>query len=118
VSEPVYFGGPNSPNAVVALVRSAESPGAHAFPFAPGVFLAIDAPTIDLVIKQHPDEARFFVGYVLWSPSALRDELAAGVWELRHADVSTIFRKNTESLWQELVSPRVVAAGTASVREN
>ncbi len=118
VSDPVYFGGPYSPNAIVALVRSGESPGGHAFPFAPGVFLAVDAPTVDLVIERHPDQARFFVGYILWSPSTLQDELAAGVWVLRHADASTIFRKNTESLWRELMSPGIVAARGAAGRAN
>lgn len=109
VSEPVYYGGPFSTNAIIALVHAAASPGTQAIAIARGVFLAVDAPTVDRVIEQHPDEARFFVGYVVWAPAQLEEQLAAGLWTLRRVDATTIFRKDTRSLWHELTSTGLVA---------
>ncbi|HEU0199415.1 MAG TPA: YqgE/AlgH family protein [Burkholderiaceae bacterium] len=104
VPEPVYFGGPMSPNAIIALIQTQASPGTRAMAIAPGVYLAVDAPTIDRVIEQQADHARFFVGFIMWGPRELEEQVDAGVWTLREVEPATVFRKNTESLWRELAA--------------
>jgi putative AlgH/UPF0301 family transcriptional regulator len=66
------------------------------------LYLAFRANTIDHVIETTPNEARYFVGYVGWRPGELRTEIDRGLWSVQSADVDTIFRKDTEGLWEEL----------------
>jgi putative transcriptional regulator len=104
VADPVHFGGPFSTDALIALVRSRESPGAGTFALGAGLYLAVDGSTIDRVIEQTPQAARYYVGLVLWRPGELRAELAKGLWSLREADAGTVFRQDMEGLWRELSS--------------
>jgi putative transcriptional regulator len=112
VQEPVFYGGPFSRGALVALVRSDAAPGAGSVPLMRNLYLAFRANTIDHVIETTPNEARYFVGYVGWRPGELKSEIDRGLWSVLDAEVGTIFRKDTESLWEELLqSTRRIRAG-------
>jgi putative transcriptional regulator len=112
VVEPVFYGGPFSRGALVALVRADEAPGAGSVLLMKNLYLAFRANTIDHVIETTPNEARYFVGYVGWRPGELRGEIDRGLWSVVNADLETIFRKDTEGLWEELQqqSKRIRAA--------
>ncbi len=112
VADPVYYGGPFSRGALVALVRSDQAPGAGSVLLMKNLYLAFRANTIDHVIETTPNEARYFVGYVGWRPGELRSEIDRGLWSVQGADLDTIFRKDTEGLWDELLqqSKRIRAA--------
>ena len=115
VVEPVFYGGPFSRGALVALVRADEAPGAGSVLLMKNLYLAFRANTIDHVIETTPNEARYFVGYVGWRPGELKSELDRGLWTVLNADVDTVFRKDTEGLWEELLqSSRRIRAGTGS----
>jgi len=103
VVDPVYYGGPFSRGALVALVRSDDAPGGGSVLLMDHLYLAFRANTIDHVIETTPNEARYFVGYVGWRPGELKSEIDRGLWSVMNADVDTIFRKDTESLWEELL---------------
>ena len=103
VVEPVYYGGPFSRGALVALVKADNAPGAGTVPLMKNLYLAFRANTIDHVIETTPNEARYFVGYVGWRPGELRSEIDRGLWSVMNAEVDTIFRKETEGLWEELL---------------
>jgi putative transcriptional regulator len=103
VADPVYYGGPFSRGALVALVRSDQAPGAGSVLLMKNLYLAFRANTIDHVIETTPNEARYFVGYVGWRPGELRSEIDRGLWSVQGADLDTIFRKDTEGLWDELL---------------
>ena len=103
VVEPVYYGGPFSRGALVALVRSDQTPGGGSVPLMHNLYLAFRANTIDHVIETTPNDARYFVGYVGWRPGELKSEIDRGLWSVMNADVDTIFRKDTDSLWEELL---------------
>jgi len=103
VTEPVYYGGPFSRGALVALVRSSETPGAGSVPLMKNLFFTYRANTIDHVIETTPNEARYFVGYVQWRPGELRSEIDRGLWSVLDADVDMVFRKDTDGLWEELL---------------
>jgi putative transcriptional regulator len=102
VQEPVFYGGPFSRGALVALVRSDAAPGAGSVLLMRNLYLAFRANTIDHVIETTPNEARYFVGYVGWRPGELKSEIDRGLWSVSNAEVDTIFRKDTEGLWEEL----------------
>jgi putative transcriptional regulator len=112
VVEPVFYGGPFSRGALVALVRADEAPGAGSVLLMKNLYLAFRANTIDHVIETTPNEARYFVGYVGWRPGELRGEIDRGLWTVANADLHLIFRKDTEGLWEELLqqSKRIRAA--------
>jgi putative transcriptional regulator len=116
VVDPVYYGGPFSRGALVALVKADHSPGSGSVLLMKDLYLAFRANTIDHVIETTPNDARYFVGYVGWRPGELKSEIDRGLWSVLNADVGTIFRKDTEGLWEELLqSTKRIRAGDTSV---
>src|SRR5262245_25178274 len=114
VVEPVFYGGPFSRGALVALVRADHTPGGGSVPLMQNLYLAFRANTIDHVIETTPNEARYFVGYVGWRPGELKSEIDRGLWSVMNAEVDTVFRKDTDGLWEELLqSSRRIRAEAA-----
>ncbi len=103
VLDPVYYGGPFSRGALVALVRADQAPGAGSVLLMKHLYLAFRANTIDHVIETTPNEARYFVGYVGWRPGELKSEVDRGLWSVLDPDVEMVFRKDTEGMWEELL---------------
>jgi len=103
VIDPVYYGGPFSRSALVALVKTDATPGSGSVQLMKNLYLAIRASTIDHVIESTPNDARYYVGYVGWRPGELRREIDRGLWSVLDADRDIVFRKNTEGLWEELL---------------
>jgi putative transcriptional regulator len=102
VVDPVYYGGPFSRGALVALVKADIAPGTGSVLLMKNLYLAFRANTIDHVIETTPNDARYFVGYVGWRPGELKSEIDRGLWSVTGADLEIIFRKDTEGLWDEL----------------
>jgi putative transcriptional regulator len=112
VIDPVYYGGPFSRGALVALVRADGNPGAGSVPIMKHLYMAFRANTIDRIIESTPNEARYYVGYVGWRPGELRREIDKGLWSVIDADLEVVFRKDTEGLWDELLQQsRRIRAG-------
>jgi putative transcriptional regulator len=103
VVEPVFYGGPFSRGALVALVRADHTPGGGSVLLMNNLYLAFRANTIDHVIETTPNDARYFVGYVGWRPGELKSEIDRGLWSVMNAEVDTVFRKDTDTLWEELL---------------
>ena len=115
VMEPVFFGGPFSTSALVAVVRGDKSPGAGSLLVMANLYLAINVNTIDKIIEERPNDARYYVGYVGWRPGELRREIDRGLWHVMNPDVNTVFRKDTDQLWDELLRmARQINAGAPS----
>jgi putative transcriptional regulator len=113
VIDRVYYGGPFSRGALVALVHADQSPGAGSVPLMKDLYLAFRANTIDHVIETTPNEARYFVGYVGWRPGELKGEIDRGLWTVLNADIDMVFRKDTDGLWEELLqSSKRIRAGS------
>jgi putative transcriptional regulator len=112
VIEPVYYGGPFSRGALVALVRASSTPGDGAVRLMKDLYMAFRVNTIDHVIETHPNDARYYVGYVGWRPGELKAEIDRGIWSVLGADLDVVFRKDMEGLWEELLQQtRRVRAG-------
>jgi putative transcriptional regulator len=102
ISEPVYVGGPMSQRAVFALVRGADNPGRGSLRVMDGLFLAMTENTVDRIIEEAPQRARFYVGDVIWRPGELREEVGDSFWHVMNVDPDILFRKDTQGLWDEL----------------
>jgi putative transcriptional regulator len=103
VIDPVYFGGPFSRRALFAVVRSDANPGGGAIMLSKNLFFAMNVQTVDKIIENSPNDARYFVGYVGWRPGELRQEIDRGLWFVMNPDVDSMFRKDMDGLWEELV---------------
>jgi len=103
VLDPVYYGGPFSRGALVALVKTTVAPGAGSVMLMKNLYMAFRVNTIDQIIESTPNEARYFVGYVGWRPGELRNEIDRGIWSVLGADPDVVFRKDMDSLWEELL---------------
>ena len=102
VVDPVFYGGPFSRGALVALVKSDQSPGSGSVRITKDLYMAFRANTIDNIIEATPNEARYYVGYVGWRPGELKREIDRGLWSVQDADPVLVFRKDMENLWEEL----------------
>src|SRR4051812_42808520 len=94
VAEPVFFGGPMSRGAVVALVHSGKEPGRGAINMTKDMYLAMTVNVVDRVIEETPNDARYYVGYIVWRPGELRSEIDRKVWTVTNASPDIVFRKD------------------------
>jgi len=102
VVDSVYAGGPAMPRAVFALTRKAPDKSAEVLPLMPGLVAVIDAETVDRIIETRPNDARYFVGLMVWGPDELEAQVDAGAWEVRPADVDSVLPANATGLWKSL----------------
>jgi putative transcriptional regulator len=103
VTDPVFLGGPVSPEVIFALVQGNQSPGGRSIKILDDLYLAIDSDVVDRVIEKQPAQARFFAGMVLWRPGELAEEVKKGLWFVNDAKADVVLRKSTESMYEELV---------------
>jgi putative transcriptional regulator len=113
VTEPVFVGGPMSRGAVVAVVKTDKDPGKGTVELTKEMYLAMTVNVVDHIIEDMPNDARFYVGYIVWRPGELRSEIDRKVWSVVNASPDVVFRKDTTGLWEEL--SRMARAITASV---
>jgi putative transcriptional regulator len=103
VADPVFLGGPVSPEVIFALVQGRESPGGRSIKILDDLYLAIDSEVVDRVIEKQSAHARFFAGMVLWRPGELHEEVKRGLWYLQDAKADLVLRKSTDGMWEELL---------------
>ncbi len=99
--DPVYAGGP-VPLGVNTLVRARTQPGG-ATPLLQGVYLIADKSSQRKVVAVGaPSTVRVYVGYCGWSTQQLKDEIAAGHWQVVGANAALLFDADPASLWPRL----------------
>ena len=100
VVDPVYVGGPEMSDAIFALVR--RNPGGESLNLFADVYVVRDADTVDRVIEETPNDARYFAGFVVWKAGELAQELDEGAWYVTEPEADLISR-DTGGLWEQLV---------------
>ena len=102
VKDAVHLGGPALLSVIFAVTHNApESPGA-AIPLMPGLFAVVDKDAIDRIIQTTPNEARYFLGMMMWKPGDLEGEVSDSVWEVRPANADMVLRAKSPGLWNSL----------------
>ena len=104
---PVYAGGPMLSSVVFAVMRdAAPASDGKVVPLMPGLVAAMDGPTVDHIIETRPNDARYFVGLMLWTRGELDRDVEDGAWEVRPASVDAVLPDHATDLWESF-------AGTA-----
>jgi putative transcriptional regulator len=102
VMDPIYFGGPEAKEAIFALLR--RDPGRPSMLLFGDLFLIANGKTIDRIIEETPNDARYFAGFVDWAPGELAKEMESGYWYAASPDAALVFQKDTGSMWEQLVT--------------
>jgi putative transcriptional regulator len=101
VVDPIFFGGPEASEAIFALLR--RDPGQPSIRLFGDLFMTGSGSSIDRIIEQTPNEARYFAGFVGWMPEELAAEVEKGFWYIAEPDAALVFAKNTETMWEDLL---------------
>jgi len=112
-TEPLYLGGPVQGEALFAVFRNREKPQG-ALSVLEDVSFALEPAVVERLLHAPPERVRFFNGFAGWAPGQLAAEIERGGWYVLNADADTTFRKDTDTLWEELI--RRVRAVTAMLR--
>ena len=110
VVDPVYFGGPEALDAIFAVVKG--NPGPNALHLFGEFYVTGEAVSVDRIIEQRPNEARYFVGFVGWQPGELAQEIQKGAWFTDAPDGTQIMRRDTANMWEELARKLAGRIGT------
>ncbi|MFA5913573.1 MAG: YqgE/AlgH family protein [Burkholderiales bacterium] len=113
-TEPLYLGGPVEATGLFAMFRAKDKPPG-ALRVLGDLSFAMDPAVVEQLLHAPPAQVRFFNGYAGWGPGQLAFELERGGWFVLHADVDTVFRKNMDTLWDELLAR--ARAVTASLQQ-
>ena len=103
-TEPVFFGGPVMSEGLFAVYR-AEKRAGDSLNLLPGVFLSLQASTLDELIDKPPQSIRFYAGLSGWGRGQLQAEIEHGDWFVLNADANTLFTSDTDTkgLWSRLL---------------
>ena len=101
-TEPLYLGGPVEAAGLFAMFRAKDNPPG-ALRVLGDLSFAMEPALVEQLLHAPPARVRFFNGYAGWGPGQLAFELERGGWYVLHADADTVFRKNMDTLWDELL---------------
>ena len=101
--DPLFFGGPVMPEAVVSLFRSDSPPEAAAFHVLKDLYLSLHPQNLRGLLAGSGKRYRLYAGFSGWAPRQLQGEMQRDGWYVLPADVDMIFRDSMEGVWQELV---------------
>jgi putative transcriptional regulator len=99
----VYQGGPVMRRVLLAVFRADTVPAAPAFPVLKGIYLTMHPDNIKSLLADPARSYRVYAGFSGWAPRQLESEFVRDGWHVLPADAATIFRKETEGMWEELV---------------
>ncbi len=104
----LFFGGPVGLDGILFLTRNAEPPE-RAEHVMEDVYYSGDRNLLEEFLEQNKGagELRVFLGNSGWSPGQLAAEIAEGAWRLVRGDPDTLFEKDLDELWPDLIGPPV-----------
>jgi len=102
VADSVFLGGPLFPQTLFAIAHVPLEHKQGLLELAPGVVVVFQADEIDRIIETAPNDARYFLGLILWPPGGLEEEVDKGVWQARPAEARTVFSQKPRNLWRTL----------------
>ena len=102
VEDSAYLGGPALASVMFAVTSNAPERPDAAIPLMPGLFAVVEKDAIDHIIRNTPNEARYFLGVMVWKPGDLADQVGGNVWEVRPANADMVLRAKSPGLWDSL----------------
>lgn len=111
VRAPVSYGGPILPSAVFAVTHKAPDADSDIVTLMPGLVAVLDAAGVDRILATTPNDARYFVGMIVWGPEELGAQVDGGAWDVRPTDPKLVLRAKSGRLWQELRGDKPKAHG-------
>jgi putative transcriptional regulator len=100
--DPIYFGGPVMRQALVMVMRADAAPPAAAFHVLKNVWLTMHPDNIEKMLADPEARYRVYAGFSGWAPNQLASEVMRDGWYFLQADEATLFRADTENMWEEL----------------
>jgi putative transcriptional regulator len=100
----LFFGGPVGMDMLIFLMRSGAPPE-HARQVMTDVYFSVDRETLEQLLTKHKaaSDLRLYIGHSGWAPGQLAAEIARGDWLLARADSATVFKKDLQTIWPELI---------------
>jgi putative transcriptional regulator len=101
-ADPVYEGGPVSPDAVQGLLRSGSKPD-DAEQVVGSIYSVVHKALLEKSISSHLAAAKFrvYLGYAGWGPGQLENEIRQGAWTTAYG-TQYVFDSEPDSLWDRL----------------
>jgi len=99
----VFQGGPVMRRVILAVFRSSTLPAAPAFPVLKGVYLSSHSENIKALLADPTHQYRIYAGFSGWAPNQLQSEFMRDGWYVLPADPASLFRTDTEGMWEEMV---------------
>jgi putative transcriptional regulator len=101
-ADPVYDGGPVSPDAVQALLRTTTKT-ADAEHIAGDIYAVVHKALLEksITARLPSEKFRVYLGYAGWGPGQLENEIQQGAWSTMHT-AKYVFDSDPASLWQRL----------------
>jgi putative transcriptional regulator len=103
VTQPIYLGGPENLEAVFALVQRPARAANSGIKFTPDLYLETEWPRLHSVIENEHQQARFFIGAVVWLPGELNAEVRNEYWHVLNADAELVLRDPSGGMWEEMI---------------
>jgi len=110
-TQPVHLGGPVMLDTMYAVLHLRNEGDDAMIPLFDDVHIAFRAESINQIVEERPEEARYFVGFVSWAAGELAEEIEKGFWYVMRPQAEAVFREDSDGLWAELVRQ---ARGTVS----
>ena len=116
-SRAFFFGGPVGLDGLIFLMRSANPPQKATHVLA-DVYFSGDRKLLEKLLQQNKrsNELRVYLGHSGWLPGQLASEIGRGGWQLVRADANTVFEKDPDTIWRDLIKrpPAQMLAGGSS----
>ena len=102
----LYFGGPVALNTLLVVFRT-PNPPPGSVPVMADVYFSAEQEVLENLVKRKKpaNEMHIFIGYAGWGPGQLQWEIRRGDWEVVRGDRESVFEKEPELIWPELMGP-------------
>jgi putative transcriptional regulator len=103
-SDTLYIGGPVSQQVLLLLFRS-PAPPESLTPVLDDIYFSQDMNMLTDTLKKNGRKAAFriYAGYAGWASGQLQGEFDRGDWRIIRADSGTVFGKDPETVWPEMI---------------
>ena len=66
-------------------------------------FLFSHPENLKTLLADRKRQYRLYAGFSGWAPRQLESEFTRNDWHVLPADIETVFRRDTEGIWQDLL---------------